>query len=118
MPAHQKRNMIIPEPGLTLDPGQAEDLCELLDHVETITQWLLHAADEVLNDLAQTAYPAHFQPRSAAYWLLEGLIHTRCRLHKTLHHDRLDTTAPIGNQIQYGPRGGGCCLLAFGQLRL
>jgi hypothetical protein len=86
MPAHrQKRIMNMPEPAVVLDPGQAEDLRELLDHAETIAQWLLHAGDEILDDLAQTAYPAHFQPRSAVFWLIENLVRTRYRLHKTLN---------------------------------
>ena len=74
----------MPEAAIVLDPGQAEDLRELLDHAETLAQWLLHAADDILDDLAQTAYPAHFHPRSAVFWLIEGLAHTRYRLHKTL----------------------------------
>lgn len=75
----------MPEPGIVLDPGQAEDLHELLDHAETTAQWLLHAADEILDDLAQTAYPAHFQPRSAVFWLIDNLAHTQYRLRKTLN---------------------------------
>jgi len=76
--------MNMPEPAVVLDPGQAEDLPELLDHAGTPAQWLLHAADDIPGDLAQTAYPARFQPRSAVFWLTEGLARTRYRLHKTL----------------------------------
>lgn len=84
----------MPEPGITLDADQAEDLCELLHHTQTITQWLLHATDEIINDLAQTAYPAHFHPRSAAFWLIEDLTHTRHRLHQTLHQTGLTHQLP------------------------
>jgi hypothetical protein len=76
--------MNMPEHAIVLDPGQAEDLRELLDHAETLAQWLLHADDEILNDLAQAAYPAHFQPRSAVFWLIENLVHTQYRLHENL----------------------------------
>lgn len=77
----------MPEPSIVLNPDQAEDLHELLDHAETIAQWLLHAAGEIPGDLAQTAYPTHFHPRSAVFWLIEDLVHTQYRLHKTLHPD-------------------------------
>ena len=77
----------MPEPAVVLDPGQAEDLHQFLDHADTVAQWLLHAADEILDDLAQTAYPAHFQPRSAVFWLIEDLVHIRYRLSRTLRPD-------------------------------
>jgi hypothetical protein len=83
----------MPEPGIVLDPGQAEDLHELLDHAETLAQWLLHAADDIPGDLAQTAYPAHFQPRSAVFWLIENLAHAQYRLRKTL------TAAALTHQL-------------------
>ncbi len=82
----------MPEPVIVLDTDQAEDLHELLDHAQTIAQWLLHADDQVLDDLAQTAYPAHFHPRSAAFWLIEDLVHTHCRLDKALHPDPEEDT--------------------------
>jgi hypothetical protein len=113
--------------GIYLSPDQADDLCELLDHVHTVAWWLLFARDEITDDLAQAAYPAHFHPRSAVFWLTEDLIHAGDRLHKAIHpdgnndqpdgtnrhtpaaqagtsatafsHDELDNSNPIGNQI-------------------
>ena len=119
----------MPEPGIVLNSDQIGDLHELLDHAETIAQWLLHATDEIIDDLAQTAYAAHFHPRSAVFWLVEDLVHTQYRLHRALHPDtgshdqdpgqdthaepaaqaatsattsyrgRLDASASIGNQF-------------------
>jgi len=77
----------MPEPGIVLNSDQIGDLHELLDHAETIAQWLLHATDEIIDDLAQTAYAAHFHPRSAVFWLVEDLVHTQYRLHRALHPD-------------------------------
>ena len=113
--------------GIYLSPDQADDLCELLGHVHTIAWWLLFASDEITDDLAQAAYPAHFHPRSAVFWLTEDLIHAGDRLHKAIHpddnndqpdetnrctptaqagtnatalsRDKLDNSTPIGNQI-------------------
>ena len=120
----------MPEPGIVLNSDQIGDLHELLDHAETIAQWLLHATDEIIDDLAHTAYAAHFHPRSAVFWLVEDLACTQYRLHRALHPDtgshdqdpgqdthaepaaqaatsattsyrgRLDTSASIGNQIR------------------
>ena len=115
--------------GIYLSPDQADDLCELLDHVHTAPWWLLFARDEITDDLAQAAYPAHFHPRSAVFWLTEDLIHAGDRLHKAIHpdgnhdqpdgtnrhtpaaqagtsatafpHDELDNSTPIGNQISH-----------------
>ena len=92
----------MPEPATVLGSSQAEDLHQLLDHAETLAQWLLHADDKILDDLAQAAYPAHFQPRSAVFWLIENLVHIPYRLHKTLIAGGVDTSAPIGNQIRSG----------------
>ena len=67
--------------GIYLSPDQADDLCELLGHVHTIAWWLIFASDEITDDLAQAAYPAHFHPRSAVFWLTEDLINAGDRLH-------------------------------------
>lgn len=132
----------MPEPGIVLNSDQIGDLHELLDHAETIAQWLLHATDEIIDDLAQAAYAAHFHPRSAVFWLVEDLVHTQYRLNRALHPDtgshdqdpgqdthaeptaqaatstttshrgRLDTTASIGNQS-----GRGCSRSSSSQAR-
>jgi hypothetical protein len=95
-----------------------------------VARWLLSARDEITDDLAQAAYPAHFHPRSAVFWLTEDLIHAGGRLHKAIHpdgsndqpdgtnrhtpaaqagtsttafsRDELDNSTPIGNQITKG----------------
>jgi hypothetical protein len=90
-----KRITIMPEPGIVLNSDQIGDLHELLDHAETIAQWLLHATDEIIDDLAQTAYAAHFHPRSAVFWLVEDLVHTQYRL---------QSPPPRHQQPRPGPR--------------
>jgi hypothetical protein len=77
-----------------LDPDQAEDLRELLDHAESIAQRLPHAADEFPDDLAQTSYLAHFQPRSAGFWLIAILVHTQYWQRRTLRPAPEPTPAP------------------------
>jgi hypothetical protein len=122
----------MPAQTITLTQDQADDdLRELLSYAEILEDWLLHAPDDTLDELASFAYHDHFHPSSATWWLVEDLGRLRCRLRKTLpghHHeqdqpaadpsaktiaetgtsptassrDRLDTPASIGNQIRSG----------------
>jgi hypothetical protein len=82
--------------GIYLDQDQAGDLCELPGHVHTAAWWLLFASDQITGDLAQAAYPAHFHPRSAVFWLTEDLIHIGGRLHKAIHPDNDNSDQPGG----------------------
>jgi hypothetical protein len=82
--------------GIYLDQDQAGDLCELPGHVHTVAWWLLFASDQITGDLAQAAYPAHFHPRSAVFWLTEDLIHIGGRLHKAIHPDNDNSDQPSG----------------------
>jgi hypothetical protein len=122
----------MPTQTITLTQDQADDLRELLSYAEILEDWLLHAPDDTLGELARFAYHDHFHPYSATWWLVEDLGHLRCRLRKTLlaHHqeqdrpalapsvnaiaetrtsptassrNRLDTAASIGNQIPSAP---------------
>ena len=93
-PAHDKEEPAMT--GIYLDQDQADDLCELLGHVHTAAWWLLFASDQITGDLAQAAYPAHFHPRSAAFWLTEDLIHIGDRLHKAIHPDNDNSDQPGG----------------------
>jgi hypothetical protein len=85
----------MPAETITLTQDQAEDLRELLSHAEIPEDWLLHASDDILDELARFAYYGHFHPYSAAWWLIEDLGHLRCRLRKTLpgHHHEQDRPA-------------------------
>jgi hypothetical protein len=74
----------MPAETTTLTQDQAEDLRELLNHAQILEDWLLHAPDGILDELARFAYHDHFHPYSAAWWLIEDLGHLRCRLRKTL----------------------------------
>ena len=74
----------MPAETITLTQDQAEDLRELLSYAEILEDWLLHAPDDILDELARFAYHGHFHPYSAAWWLIEDLGHLRCRLRKTL----------------------------------
>jgi hypothetical protein len=128
MPACPETETTMPAQTITLTQDQADDLRELLSYAEILEDWLLHAPDDTLDELARFAYHDHFHPYSATWWLIQDLGHLRCRLRKTLpghHHqqdrsevapsaktiaetgtsptassrDRLDTAASIGNQI-------------------
>jgi hypothetical protein len=121
----------MPNQTITLTQDLADDLRELLRYAEILEDWLLHAPDDILHELARFAYHDHFHPYSATWWLIEDLGHLRCQLRKTLpghHHeqdrptvapgvktiaetgtsptassrDRLDTATSIGNQIRSG----------------
>ena len=85
----------MPAETITLTQDQAEDLRELLSYAEIPEDWLLHASDDILDELARFAYYGHFHPYSAAWWLIEDLGHLRCRLRKTLpgHHHEQDRPA-------------------------
>ncbi len=82
--------------GIYLDQDQADDLCELLGHIHTVAWWLLFASDQITGDLAQAAYPAHFHPPSAVFWLTEDLIHIGDRLHQAIHPDNDNSDQPGG----------------------
>ena len=82
--------------GIYLDQDQADDLCELLGHIHTVAWWLLFASDQITGDLAQAAYPAHFHPPSAVFWLTEDLIHIGGRLHQAIHPDNDNNDQPSG----------------------
>ena len=82
--------------GIYLDQDQADDLCELLGHIHTVAWWLLFASDQITGDLAQAAYPAHFHPPSAVFWLTEDLIHIGDRLHQAIHPDNDNSDQPSG----------------------
>jgi hypothetical protein len=74
----------MPETTITLTEEQAEDLRELLDHTQIIEDWLLHAGEEVLAELADFAFPTHFHPASAVTWLTEDIGQLGCRLRQAL----------------------------------
>lgn len=67
-----------------LTEDQAEDLRELLGYVAILEDWLLHAPDETISELADAAYHGHFHPYSAAWWLIEDIGHLGSRLRKAL----------------------------------
>jgi hypothetical protein len=91
----------MPQPVIVLDEDQADDLRELTALTAIVQQWLEHAADHILNDLAGFAYPHTFHPRSYAHWLAEDLASITTRLQQATNSSRdpLDTPASIGNQI-------------------
>jgi len=84
----------MPAETITLTHDQTEDLRELLNYAQTLEDWLLHAPDDILDELARFAYHDHFHPHSATWWLIEDLGHLRCRLRKSLpgHQQHPDPT--------------------------
>jgi hypothetical protein len=85
----------MPTQTITLTQDQADDLRELLSYAEILEDWLLHAPDDILSELARFAYHDHLHPCSPAWPLTEDLGHLRCRLRKTLpgHHHEQDRPA-------------------------
>ena len=63
----------MPEPGITLDPDQAEELRELITLTGIVQEWLHYAGDIILDNLADFAYHDTFHPRSYAAWLIQDL---------------------------------------------
>lgn len=57
---------------VTLDPHDADDLAGLLGLLE---DWLLHASDEIRQDLALFGFRAHLNPDLEVDWLIEHLGH-------------------------------------------
>lgn len=84
----------MPAETITLTHDQAEDLRELLSFAQILEDWLLHAPDGILDELAGFAYHEHFHPYSAAWWLIEDLGHLACRLRKTLPCNQQDQNRP------------------------
>ena len=89
----------MPEPGITLDPDQAEELRELITLTDIVQEWLHYAGDIILDNLADFAYHDTFHPRSYAAWLIQDLacLSTRLRKaaappptsHNSQHHDQV-----------------------------
>ncbi|MBF8194605.1 hypothetical protein ITP53_54925 [Nonomuraea sp. K274] len=75
---------------LTLTEDSINDLRDLLDRVQTVEDWLLHAPHDVIDELADFAFHSHFHPRSAVAWLTEDLGNLNCRLRKLLPEPRAD----------------------------
>jgi len=84
----------MPAETITLNQNQAEDLQELLSYAQILEDWLLHAPDDILHELARFAYHEHFHPYSAAWWLIEDLGHLGCRLRNTFAGHQQDQDRP------------------------
>jgi hypothetical protein len=88
----------MPEPGIILDPDQAEELRELITLTGIVQEWLHYAGDIILDNLADFAYHDTFHPRSYAAWLIQDLGCLSARLrkaaappatsHNSQHHDQ------------------------------
>ncbi len=74
----------MPDPAIVLDQDQTEDLRELIALTAILQEWLEHADDGILDDLASFAYRDTFHPRSYAHWLAEDLAALSSRLRKTV----------------------------------
>jgi hypothetical protein len=80
----------MPEPGIILDPDQAEELRELITLTGIVQEWLHYAGDIILDNLADFAYHDTFHPRSYAAWLIQDLACLSSRLR--------EATAPAAQQ--------------------
>lgn len=72
----------MPERAIVLDQDQADDLRELIALTAILQEWLEHADDGILDDLAGFAYRDTFHPRSYAQWLTEDLAALSGRLRR------------------------------------
>ena len=89
----------MPQPGIILDPDQAEELRELITLTGIVQEWLHYAGDIILDNLADFAYHDTFHPRSYAAWLIQDLACLCGRLrkaaappptsHNSQHHDQV-----------------------------
>ena len=84
----------MPAETITLTQDQAEDLRELLSYAQILEDWLVHARDDILDELARFAYHDHFHPYSATWWLIEDIGHLGSRLRKTLPGHQQDQDRP------------------------
>jgi hypothetical protein len=100
----------MPEPGIILDPDQAEELRELITLTGIVQEWLHYAGDIILDSLADFAYHDTFRPRSYAAWLIQDLACLSGRLrkaaappaasHNSQHHDQAPAPPPQDHRRQ------------------
>jgi hypothetical protein len=90
----------MPEPGIILDPDQAEELRELITLTGIVQEWLHYAGDIILDSLADFAYHDTFRPRSYAAWLIQDLACLSGRLRKAAAPPAASTTASTTIKLQ------------------
>jgi hypothetical protein len=88
----------MPETGIVLDQDQADDLRELITLAAIVQEWLEHADNPVLDNLADFAYRDTFRPRSYAAWLTEDLAGICGRLRQALSRPQPASTSQDKDQ--------------------